>query len=65
MHNGLLELIFNGIAMFRYQGGLLLQTINHESHSRFRAAHEAALQVDGIPQAWAAAFLYKDEDEQR
>ncbi|RRT69025.1 hypothetical protein B296_00023441 [Ensete ventricosum] len=48
--------------MFRYQGGLLLQTINHESHSRFRSAHGAALQVEGISQAWAAAaFVYKDE----
>ncbi|RWW02398.1 hypothetical protein GW17_00034511 [Ensete ventricosum] len=51
--------------MFRYQGGLL-QTINHESHSRFRAAHGAALQVEGISQAWAAAaFVYKDEVEGR
>ncbi|RWW47375.1 hypothetical protein BHE74_00046646 [Ensete ventricosum] len=52
--------------MFRYQGGLLLQTINHESHSRFRSAHGAALQVEGISQAWAAAaFVYKDEVEGR
>ncbi|THU59491.1 hypothetical protein C4D60_Mb07t02680 [Musa balbisiana] len=44
---------------------LKMKIMEQESHSRFRAAHEAALQVDGISQAWADAFLYKDEDEQR